>query len=250
MKITRLSWAGLLIQSDSTNILIDPLQNISYRMIEFLGEPKEPIMEIPGDIGNPHVFVTHIHPDHFDLGTINYLINDSSTFYGPKDVVEAAKKDGLTGIVPTLYESILAGKLTVTAVPAVDWVGDEQVSWVISDGTTRIFHGGDTGWHGYWWKFIKIFGAFDTVFLPVNGITGQVPGIEPFSDIPGSLTPKEAITAARILQSKKLVPIHYDLFNHPPLYNQYPNLHETLKMESFHQNVQVKYLNAGDIIEI
>jgi L-ascorbate metabolism protein UlaG (beta-lactamase superfamily) len=250
MKVTRLSWAGLLIQSDSTNILIDPLQNISEQMISFLGAPKEQIMEIPGNIGNPHVFITHIHPDHFDLETVNYLINDSSTFYGPKDVVEASKKEGLTGIVPTLYEPILAGKLTVTAVPAVDWVGDEQVSWVISDGTTRIFHGGDTGWHGYWWKFEKKFGPFDTVFLPVNGITGQVPGIDSASDIPGSLTPKEAVTAAKILKAKKLVPIHYDLFNNPPFYIQYPDLHEILEMESCRQKIAIYYMKAGDVTEL
>ena len=250
MKVTRLSWAGLYIQSGSTNILIDPLQNISERMIQFLGPPKEPIIELPGNIGNPHVFVTHIHPDHFDLETVSYLINDSSTFYAPTDVVNVAKKDGLTGIIPTLYEPILAGQLTVTAVPAVDWVGDEQVSWVITDGTKRIFHGGDTGWHGYWWKFEKMFGPFDAVFLPVNGATGQVPGIEPASDIPGSLTPKEAVTAARILKAKALVPIHYDLFNNPPSYNQYANLDESLKIESQEQKVAIRYLKAGDTIEI
>jgi L-ascorbate metabolism protein UlaG (beta-lactamase superfamily) len=250
MKITRLSWAGLHIQSGNTDIFIDPLKNITERMISFLGNPHEPIADIQSVSGNPHVFVTHIHPDHFDRETVSYLINDSYTFYGPQDVVHAGQKDGLTGIVATLYEPILAGDLIVTAVPAVDWVGDEQVSWVVSDGSINIFHGGDTAWHGYWWKFAKKFGAFDTVFLPVNGITGRIPGIEPVSDIPGSLTPKEAVTAARILQAKQLVPIHYDLFNNPPKYNQYPNLHETLEMESVRQNVAINYMKAGDIIEI
>jgi L-ascorbate metabolism protein UlaG (beta-lactamase superfamily) len=219
MKTTRLSWAGLHIQSGNTDIFIDPLKNISERMISFLGNPHEPITEIQSGFGNPHVFITHIHPDHFDIGTVSYLINDSYTFYGPQEVVQTAKKYGLTGIVANLYEPILAGDLVVRAVPALDWVGDEQVSWIVSDGSKSIFHGGDTGWHGNWWKFAKSFGTFDTVFLPVNGITGRVPGIEPVSDIPGSLTPKEAITAARILNTKQLVPIHYDLFNNPPFYN-------------------------------
>jgi ribonuclease BN (tRNA processing enzyme) len=33
-------------------------------MIGFLGNPHE--QKIPSNIGNPHVFITHIHPDHFD----------------------------------------------------------------------------------------------------------------------------------------------------------------------------------------
>ena len=250
MKITRLSWAGLWIQSGNTNILIDPLQNITERMIAFLGKPKEPIIEIPGNIGNPHVFVTHIHPDHFDMELIEYLINDSTTFYAPASAVEKAKSEGLVGIVPNLYEPILAGDLTVTAVPAVDWVGDEQVSWVIRDGDKQIFHGGDTSWHGYWWKFAKRFGAFDAVFLPVNGVTGIPPGIEPVSDIAGTLTPKQAVTAARILSAKQMIPIHYNLFNNPPLYNEFPNVEGELEMEAGKQRVTLNCLASGSCIEI
>jgi L-ascorbate metabolism protein UlaG (beta-lactamase superfamily) len=250
MKITRLSWAGLWIQSGITNILIDPLQNISERMISFLGKPKEPIIKIPGNIGNPHVFVTHVHPDHFDIELIEYLINDSTTFYAPAAAVEKAKPVGLVGIVPTLYEPILAGGLTVTAVPAVDWVGDEQVSWIIREGDKQIFHGGDTMWHGYWWKFAKRFGAFDTVFLPVNGVTGIPPGIEPASEIPGTLTPKQAVTAARILNAKQMVPIHYGVFVNPPFYNEFPNVEEEVEQESVYQRINVKYLSAGESIDI
>lgn len=250
MKITRLSWAGLLIQSGNTNILIDPIQNITERMTGFLGNPKEPIFEIPGSIGNPHVFVTHVHPDHFDRELIEYLINDSTTFYAPAAAVEKGNSIGLAGVVPALYEPVLAGNLTVTAVPAVDWVGDEQVSWVIRDGDKQIFHGGDTMWHGYWWKFAKRFGAFDAVFLPVNGVTGNPPGIEPASEIPGTLTPKQAVTAARILGAKQLIPIHYGLFNNPPLYNEFPNVVDDLEREAVRQQVILHTMPAGGSIEI
>ncbi|MCX2486263.1 hypothetical protein [Pedobacter sp. MR2016-24] len=39
MKITRLSWAGLLLESPSTTLYIDPLQNVE-NMAPFLGLPK------------------------------------------------------------------------------------------------------------------------------------------------------------------------------------------------------------------
>ena len=154
------------------------------------------------------------------------------------------------GVVPALYEPILAGSLTVTAVPAVDWVGDEQVSWVVRDGDKQIFHGGDTMWHGYWWKFAKHFGNFNAAFLPVNGVTGNPPGIEPASDMPGTLTPKQAVTAAKILGAKQLIPIHYGLFNNPPLYREFSNVKMELENESISQQVILHYMAAGNSNEI
>jgi L-ascorbate metabolism protein UlaG (beta-lactamase superfamily) len=80
------------------NILIDPLQNITERIIGFLGKLKEPIFEIPGNINNPHVFVTHIYPDHFDMELIEDLINDSTTFYASAVSVEKGISIGLAGV--------------------------------------------------------------------------------------------------------------------------------------------------------
>jgi len=40
------------------------------------------------------------------------------------------------------------GDLRFTAIPAVDGLGDPQVSWVISDRVSRIAHFGDALWLG------------------------------------------------------------------------------------------------------
>jgi len=106
-----------------------------------------------------------------------------------------------------LWEPQLLGDFTATAVPASDGYGDTQVSWVVSAAGRRIFHGGDTMWHGHWWKIARQFGPFDVAFLPING--ARFGWRKPVSGQPGVLTPEQAIAAATVLGARSVVPIHY-----------------------------------------
>lgn len=80
-------------------------------------------------------------------------------------------------------------------------------NWVVAAGGRRIFHGGDTLWHGHWWRIGRQFGPFDAAFLAING--ARFGWRQPVSDQPGVLTPEQAVAAATILGSRRLVPIHY-----------------------------------------
>src|SRR5579859_613864 len=112
------------------------------------------------------------------------------------------RKAGLRCEGSELWKTIeIAPQLEVTAVPAVDWRGEDQVSWVIQAGSHRLFHGGDTIWHGSWWQIVGRFGGFDWAFLPVNGVITRYPGLAP-SGIPATLTPHQAVVATRLLQAK------------------------------------------------
>ena len=78
---------------------------------------------------------------------------------------------------------------------------------MVSAGGRRIFHAGDTLWHGHWWRIGRQFGPFDAAFLPVNG--ARFGWRKPVSGLPGVLTPEQAVAAATILGARRLVPIHY-----------------------------------------
>ncbi|MEV8425690.1 MBL fold metallo-hydrolase [Streptomyces niveus] len=41
------------------------------------------------------------------------------------------------------------GPFRITAVPAVDGLGNPQLNWVVEADGQRVFHGGDTMFHGY-----------------------------------------------------------------------------------------------------
>lgn len=248
MKITRLSWAGLMIESPSTTLYIDPLQNVT-NMAPFLGLPKFPVFPVPQPkAGKANVLVTHIHQDHFDQPLLNEMLKDGGALWGPEPVYSVALKNGLHATCTKLYETFTIGDFRVTAVPAVDWIGDEQVSYVISDGKNTIFHGGDTNWHGYWWRVEKQFGPFDATFLPVNGVVGAVPQVTPASEMFGTMTPMQAVTATRIMGAKTLVPMHYAQFYNPPLYTQYPDLDNVLDQSGTAQEVIIRRLKDGGIL--
>jgi len=248
MNITRLSWAGLMIEGPTTTLYIDPLQNVA-NMAPFLGQPKFPVLSVPFSTTEfTSALITHIHQDHFDQPLLRELMAESGQVYGPAPVYSTALEIGLAAKEVKLYETITIGDFQVTAVPAVDWIGDEQVSYVVSDGKHTILHGGDTNWHGYWWNIAKQFGPFDATFLPVNGVVGAVPGVLPASDMFGTMTPVQAVTASRILGAKTLVPMHYAQFHNAPLYNQFPDLENALDEAGAEQGIVIQRLKDGETL--
>ena len=250
MKITRLSWAGLLLESPSTTLYIDPLQNVE-NMEPFLGEPKFPIFPIPApQTGKANALITHIHQDHFDRPYLSALLQHNGELWGPAPVYDIALEMGLNASLAKVYETFFIGDFHITAVPAVDWIGDEQISYVISDGKHTIFHGGDTNWHGYWWKIAQLFGPIDLTFLPVNGVVGAVPQVNPPSEMFGTMTPMQAVTATRILGASAIIPMHYAQFNNPPLYTQFPDIEQELDQSGAQQGISIRRLKDGEVIDL
>ena len=68
-----------------------------------------------------------------------------------------------------------SGRSAITALPAVDGLGDPQVSWLVEAEGQRVLHLGDTIFHGYWWRMARRHGPFDLVFAPINGAGGRLP---------------------------------------------------------------------------
>jgi L-ascorbate metabolism protein UlaG (beta-lactamase superfamily) len=116
------------------------------------------------------------------------------------------------------WESVTAGPFIATAVPAVDGFGDPQVSWVLEADGVRIFHGGDTLFHGHWWKIAMRHGPIDVAFLPCNAAVCDWPHRRPPSPLGAVMDPAQAATAAQLLQARVAVPIHYGAIDHPPVY--------------------------------
>ena len=110
------------------------------------------------------------------------------------------------------WESVEAGPFTITALPAVDGLGDPQLAWAIEAGGRRVLHLGDTVFHGYWWRMARRAGPFDVVFCPINGAAVDFPHIQPPSTEPAAMVPEQAALAGELLGAKTVVPIHYGGF--------------------------------------
>lgn len=203
LRIQRLAWAGIRLQLPKATLLIDPL--ISP---EAWGTAlKDPMIPVGDAVGDTCVLITHAHPDHFDAKAAAQALSRGGTLIYPPGTNPRPIPEGVRARSSALWEPQLLGDFTATAVPAADGYGDPQVSWVVSAGGRRIFHGGDTLWHGHWWRIGRQFGPFDAAFLPVNG--AQFGWRKPVSGQPGVLTPEQSVAAANILGAKRLIPIHY-----------------------------------------
>ena len=116
------------------------------------------------------------------------------------------------------WESVTLGPFTCTALPAVDGLGDPQVSWLVEADGTRVLHLGDTVFHGAWWQMARRAGPFDVVFAPVNGAVVDFPHQQPPSPLPAAMEPEQAALAGELLGAGTVVPMHYGGFALEPHY--------------------------------
>jgi len=203
LRIQRLAWAGIRLQLPQATLFIDPLINPDAWGTAL----EDPLIPVGDAVGDTYVAVTHAHPDHFDAKAAAQALSKGGALIYPAGTNPLPIPPGARARPSALWEPQLLGDFTATAVPASDGYGDPQVSWVVSAGGRRIFHGGDTLWHGHWWRIGRQFGPFDAAFLPVNG--ARFGWRKPVSGQPGVLTPEQAVAAAIILGARCLVPIHY-----------------------------------------
>ena len=117
-----------------------------------------------------------------------------------------------------VWERAEVGPFTITALPAVDGLGDPQVSWLVEADGQRILHLGDTIFHGYWWRMARRHGPFDLVLAPINGAVVDFPHLQPPSPLAAAMEPEQAALAGELLGARTLIPMHYGGFEIDPWY--------------------------------
>ena len=263
MRIRRLGWAGIEVESQGSNVVVDHI--LGWKSIEpYIGPPRTPLLPTDNPGNSLAAFVTHLHTDHTDASAIAQDLSDGASLHRPAVMegepletggVAVAETElteaGIDQVLIDEWETVEAGPFTATAVPAVDGFGDPQISWVIEADGKRIIHAGDTLFHGSWWLIQMRLGPFDAAFLPVNGALASFPHRQPASDIEACLTPEQAVAAARVLGAARLIPIHYDAIHQPPLYEQTSDVIERLKAAaSSESELDLVVLAEGESLDL
>ena len=221
MEIRRLGWAGLEVTAQGHSLVVDYVEDGSPFLNAYWagGTPNTPNASSP-----LAALVTHLHEDHTDLAAIESVVGPTGTVLRPAPFVGTPEEGLLTAENESRFaasgfdvrhtaewESHKLGPFTVTAVPAIDGLGDPQVSWVIEADGVRVLHGGDTMFHGYWWLIASRLGPIDVAALPVNGAVVNFPNLQPASALPAAMSPAQAVQAAVSLRAEVLVPIHFGI---------------------------------------
>ncbi len=259
LRITRLGWAGIQLECGGHSLVID-LFETSDAMAPFIDEVSGPLPPPGGPVD--FALVTHLHADHTDARAIGRALKPAGLVLRPPP----APGDDLDRAATALAEAGLAeldveiavvenwqvqeiGPFTVTPVPAADGFGDPQVSWVVEAGGRRIFHGGDTVYHGAWWPIATRFKPFDAVFLPVNGAICDFPHRQPPSPFPACLTAEQAAVASSILGTSLAVPIHFDGIHVEGVYEQGEDPGPSFVNAATARGVETKVIEPGEVLE-
>jgi L-ascorbate metabolism protein UlaG (beta-lactamase superfamily) len=203
LRIQRLSWAGVRIETGEASIFIDPWTNKAA----FDGDWPRPIVPITASTKRRAVLITHLHNDHFDAAAVKELFAEGGQLFCLDSVAATVASKGITTRPAPVYQPQTFADAVMIPVPAADGFGDIQISWIVKAGGRTIIHCGDTIWHSGFDVTGRTYGPFDVAFLPINGV--MIHGRPIDVDVPFTLTPLQAANAAALLHAKRIVPIHY-----------------------------------------
>jgi L-ascorbate metabolism protein UlaG (beta-lactamase superfamily) len=203
--------------------------------------------------------VTHLHRDHADAPAIAKTLSPGAPVLLPElkynspgvaQAVHEFAKETFNLRPISAWETVEFGPFTVTALPAADGTGEEQLSWAVEADGTRIVHCGDTVFHGWWWPAAEQAGPFDVAFLPVNGAVVNFPWRQPASPLPAAMDPDQAVVAAAALGAERAAPIHFDGFDLDPYYRSIPEANRRFHDAATRAGVRTLAPEIGAVFEL
>ncbi len=218
LRITWLGHSTVLLELDGVRLLTDPVFGERASPLGFAG-PKRfhptPVRfdELPE---LDAVLISHDHYDHLCLPTMRELAKSTVSIVTSLGVGAHLESWGVAASRITELDwgdSTHVKDLVVTATPAQHFSGRgmhdrNTTSWssfVLENGTHRVFFSGDTGLTDEFRDLGARFGRFDVVMLEVGAFH------EKWGDI--HLGPHNAVKAHQLIGSGALLPIHWGTFN-------------------------------------
>ena len=236
MKVRWLGWAGVEIEAEGATVVIDPLADPAAT---FAALPDEVLSKVPmPDVTAPQAggnavagLVTHLHRDHTDAAALAEALAPDAAVHEPgwpggEDAANYSLAQATTELDAAglerreteVWERFEVGPFQLTALPAVDGLGDPQLSWLVEADGQRVLHLGDTIFHSYWWRMGRAGGPFDLVLAPINGAVVNFPHLQPPSPLAAAMEPEQAALSGELLRARTVVPIHYGGYSVDPWY--------------------------------
>lgn len=215
----RLIWFGhstFLLNIDGTIVLIDPVFGKTAAPVSFTAKrfqpPVLPLSQLPPvDV----VLISHDHYDHLDADSIRFFRDAKTQFLVPLGIGGHLKRWGISEeriVERDWWESWSAHGIDFTAAPAQHFSGRDGfnnnetlwASWVMSNEQTRLFFSGDSGYDTHFAQIGERLGPFDLALMENGQYDDSWPVVH--------MRPFETIQAFREVNAKRLLPIHWGMF--------------------------------------
>ena len=201
MKITYLGQAGLMFETESSVIMIDPYLSDSVKMVNPKNYRRLPIdksyLEIKPDV----IIFTHNHLDHYDPETVGHFITSETkvTVLAPKSVWDEVRKIGGDNnyVLFNRHTQWSENGMRFTATYA-EHSDPTPIGVIIYDGKKKYYITGDTLYNEE--IFEDIPDDIYALFLPVNGVGNNM-----------NMT--DAARFAKRINAEKVVPLHIGMFD-------------------------------------
>ncbi|MBV8518033.1 MAG: MBL fold metallo-hydrolase [Acidobacteria bacterium] len=238
LRIQRLSWAGIRLETPETTLFIDPWTSKAA----WGGTWPRPIVPLEASSKRRSVLITHLHNDHFDAAALKLLLAEGGAVFCLDKLAPVVASKGLVARPVELFHPEAFGDFVFIPVSAADGFGETQVSWIVKAAGMNLIHCGDTVWHSGFELDGRAYGPFDVAFLPMNGAVIRGRPID--VDVPATMTPTQAVAAALLLRAKLVVPIHYGVSEDD--YREEPNAIEETKQLAAAKGVAVRFVDEGE----
>jgi L-ascorbate metabolism protein UlaG (beta-lactamase superfamily) len=170
---------------------------------------ERPPAVLPSEIGKLDVIlVTHDHADHADARAMDRMDKRAMVLVSTQALASRVKSLGFGDVsVIAPWEERAVGGVKIAAVPALHDI--YEIGFVVNGGAISVYFAGDTRLHPDL-PAIAERHAPAVAILPVDGtrLAGGALHV---------MTPDDAITAARTLGSKLLIPSHAEAVFSDPL---------------------------------
>jgi L-ascorbate metabolism protein UlaG (beta-lactamase superfamily) len=154
------------------------------------------------------VLVTHDHADHADARALDEMDKRASVIVATSDLAARIRNLGYREVlVLAPWEVHTIGDVTITAVPGLHDI--YEVGYVVQGGGTSVYFAGDSRLH-------PALPAIAERFKPEVSIL-SCDGTRLAGGDLHVMTPEDAVTAARMLQSKLVLPSHAEAVFSDPL---------------------------------
>ncbi|KIO78945.1 beta-lactamase [Pedobacter lusitanus] len=242
---TKVTWFGhssYLLQIESLKVLVDPVFSRTPSPFSFIGKKNYAGTDFISAEDFPAIdilLISHDHYDHMDYQTILKLKDRVKHFLTSAGAGSHLLRWGIPAekITELAWEekAVLCG-LQFTAQPARHFTGRKfkrnrtlWSSFVLETPEHKLFLGGDSGYDSHFKTIGDAHGPFDLAILECGQYNVLWPLIHMF--------PEQTVTAAKDLQAKVLLPVHWAKFTLALHDWNDPVLRVTKSAEEFNQPI-------------
>ncbi|TGK98235.1 MBL fold metallo-hydrolase [Leptospira levettii] len=248
-------WFGhstFLVNIEGTILLFDPVFSGSAAPFAFMVKRfQDAVVKLEELPKIDYIIISHDHYDHLDMETIDFFKAKDTRFLTPLGVTSHLKEWGIPEDRLTeldWWEKFTIGKIQIVCTPAQHFSGRRGMngnqtlwsSWTVIGEKERFYFSGDSGYDIHFKQIGDTYGPFDLTFIENGQYNPMWEAVH--------VLPEQTAKAHLDLKGKRLVPVHWGMFN-LSLHSWYEPA-ENIERESKKYNIDLMTPKFGQLVKL